>query len=228
MGDEPNRFFPGLPRIPQGFVLGRRSAGEGPVELIRATGVGRGGDVLTTRDAVATGGGGGGGGGGGDCVLVGHAVASGGATASLTISGIPNTGHHLLIRLVGRTTAASTQQFLMRFNGDTGTNYDYYVENRFGNASVTSVSSIRTSDLTNSGVAAGYTSGGDVTVLNYADPTFYRMVQHRSFTNDSGSFLAEAGGGWWKNLANAISSVTVFPSSGNFVDGTTMSVYMLN
>lgn len=163
-------------------------------------------------------------------VLVGTDVSA--PAASVTIN-VPGGYKAYLVKLVGRGDAALTNASIqLRLNADTGANYNVQ---RAGAANTT-VNGTRQTAQTSmfvgyvpaASASASRFSGCEITVL-YPDRTdHHRVVQSLGMLPDSPGTEAHYWAGNWMNAANAVSSITLFPSSGNFVSGTYIAVWGLN
>ena len=142
------------------------------------------------------------------------------ATASVTIS-LSGISGYTDLRLVINGGATVYGGCRMQFNGDTASNYsDTYI---LGDGS--SPASGR--DVSLSYVSAGYpltttlTSLHTVDFMNYANTTTNKTILGRS--SDAASIsLAQVG--LWRSTA-AITSILLYPASGNFLAGTTFNLY---
>jgi hypothetical protein len=166
------------------------------------------------------------GGGGGSVALISEVITSS-SQASVTFSAIANTWRDLLIVVRGRgDTAATTAQVQVQANGDTGNNYDCEVDNRFGQAASDAVASMRLGDLIAGSSPANFPGAVRIHVFNYRGTTFYKAFNSLNgvLTDTSGSMFTNRNTGWWRSTA-AITSLKVFLSAGNFVDGSVVSLY---
>lgn len=149
--------------------------------------------------------------------------------ATISFTSIPSTFVHLkLILLTRGTQAAQETQLTMNFNSDTGNNYDWYAQNRFGNASTFATSSITGGAI---GYAAGATSPTDnanssITWLpNYKDTVFHKTAESiGSDFESSSSALITGGAGRWDNTS-AITRIDIGLASGVFIDGSRGTLY---
>lgn len=173
--------------------------------------------------------GGGGGGGGGDLVKIAEVVTTG-SQATVTFSSIPSTYRDLEMRLSGRGTASATDvEVRIRFNSDTGSNYDSLRENRFGNSNAASVGYIGPCSLPAATAPASASTVATMSIPNYKGSTFQKSMTCISTAKTgntvSGIFI-QSGGGFWRNTA-AITQIDLALSSGNWVDGSVVSLYGL-
>lgn len=145
----------------------------------------------------------------------------GSAAADVTFSTITGTYTDLVITCnFGAATAS--QDFVMRFNGDTGSNYS---DTRlYGNG--TSVVSGRNASGTrinvdSAGVSTTLTAFDTIYINSYSNTTTYKTALMR--VSDSGK-STELSVGLWRNTA-AITSITIFMTSGNLLSGSSFTLY---
>lgn len=152
-------------------------------------------------------------------------------SASETIS-LPSSGYRdIKIIVRGRgDTAATTTQLRIRFNGDTGSNYDsMYIAGLNGavSSSTANGTSINGGDFPAATASANFLATCELIVYDYIGTTFYKggvgLANARWGTTTATADLLELGYTW--RSTSAISSVTVFPSAGNFISGTIISIY---
>lgn len=175
-----------------------------------------------------------GGGGGGDLVRIAQTVLTT-ATASINFASIPGT--YSALRLVGQVrgdTAAAAVASVVRFNGDTGANYDlqtFYVSN----GTVAGTQTLAGTSLNMFAVDAATAPAGAagafvIDIPNYAGTTFHKQALAQTTdkrASDAGSFYAQQAIGFWRATA-AITSISLAPGSGNFVAGSTVTLYGLS
>jgi hypothetical protein len=152
--------------------------------------------------------------------------------SSVTFSNLgtyASTYKHLQIRMVGRTTIAETgSAVFFRFNSDTSTSYAAH--DLFGTGS--SVLSTGSSSLTLT--ASNFIAGGNAASNNFGagivdilDP--YSTTKNKTVrglsgvANSSGPIIILNSGLYYKT--DSITSITLFPPSGNLVSGSRFSIY---
>lgn len=167
-------------------------------------------------------------GGGGGITLIQEVVTTASAS-SVTFSSIPNTYRHLKLMITARGTNASNDVGCqLRFNGDTGNNYDYqqFFVNGGSTAGVrsTSQSQLRFLQIAAANAAANVWDSGEYTIGDYASTTHFRSCFGIGSNHDTDLRLLTYSGRW-KNAAAAISSIVVSPTAGNFVDGSKLQLY---
>jgi hypothetical protein len=150
-------------------------------------------------------------------------------TASVTfdVSKYINIYKHLQIRLVGRGDAASNYVNTgYRFNGSTST---YAIHELYGaGSSVTSGGGISVTEGS-IGYIAGANAGASIFGISIMDiPDFASSNKNKTTKALTGLHsagpLIDLRTGVWVST-DAITLITIFPTSGNFVAGTRISVY---
>jgi hypothetical protein len=153
------------------------------------------------------------------------------AAASVTFSSLPTVYSHLQIRYSARGDAGvSNTTFLVRFNGDTATNYSqhwFYGNNAavtYGTGSAQTGIGLITY-AANSATASHFT-GGVVTIPNYQSTTNNKTLQVSTVTQSTGGpiMVAGQGGGAWYSTA-AVTSLTLVSGTGNFNTNSRFSLY---
>lgn len=158
----------------------------------------------------------------------------GASAATIDITGIVNSYAHLLVVASWRGDNASTQNVLMRFNNDSGANYDYQIWAAAA-ASTTAAESfaqtgLRVGELTGTGATAGYFNGASIIIPNYAGTTAnknYLTLSGQKSGTLSGTLGVEIFSGGWRTVGTAINRLTFLPAAGNFIAGTRLTVYGL-
>lgn len=166
--------------------------------------------------------------GGGAVSLISEVITSGSA-ANVTFSSISASYRDLEIRVRGRgTDAGADQPVRIRFNGDTGANYDYqqlFAQGGTTTAQGALTTSILVGQIPCAGSTANFSGLAILNVGDYRGTTFYKNLVCISGENRTGT--AQRGmltSGQWRNTA-AITSVEVAMGAGNFVNGTVVSLY---
>jgi hypothetical protein len=138
----------------------------------------------------------------------------------------------LLIRGFVQSAGAINDELLfMRFNGDTGSNYDTFTTE--ANSSGWSVKeNVSGGDHISVCNAVGQNfssrfSEFETFIMSYTNTTKFRVVMS-SWANANASALARGvGTGNWRNTANAINRVVVSFSSNNIKAGSRFMVYVI-
>jgi hypothetical protein len=174
-------------------------------------------------------------GGGGAMALI-EEVVLGADTASFDFQSIPGTYSHLLIVGILRSTQSAIQsEVRMRLNNDSGGNYNTQLQYALGGGSI----AVQSASQSQTYLACALTSGGTATSGNagvfralipvYAGTTFRKSVRvEGEYSRDDGGNdpISTNGGGTWKSTA-AVTRVTVFPESNNWLAGCQLSLYGL-
>lgn len=142
------------------------------------------------------------------------------ATSTVTFDSIPATFKHLQIRM--SLTAAAPADTTIRFNGDTGSNYDSHLQRGTG----TTTGGYYYADtfayiMFNIGFN---TSVGITDILDYTNTNKYTTI--RSFTgfNNNGSGEVDFWSGLWSNTS-AISSFVLTAATTNFSVNSKFALY---
>jgi len=165
--------------------------------------------------------------GGGALVLISRQILTADAT-SIDFPSIPADYEDLVLVLQGRGTAPATEfRPLIRFNNDSGANYDYSRWNRWGNVTLASQTSAEISSLPGANASANKASDFTLEIINYKRTTFFKSAHATSsFSQDAAAAgqSPTAAAISWRSTA-AINKITLLPSSGAFAVGTVISLY---
>lgn len=155
------------------------------------------------------------------------------ATGTLTFSSL-GSFTHLEIRWSARSdkAAVSAEDLTIRFNSDTGSNYDSeLLYNSTGTAAAAFEAIGGSSGIIGLLPAATATASrgaaGTIRINDYRGTTFHKSVEadvHSATTTSSGSIVTRLFGVTWRD-ASAITSITLFLGSGNFVSGSKFTLY---
>jgi hypothetical protein len=161
-------------------------------------------------------------------------TVSGSSTASYTFSSIPSTYTDLVVVASVRSlTAANTTGFLCQVNGAVGNVYDgFYLrgDGSTGSAArynkfINPTYAAPIGNMVANSATAGIFSNHIINWNNYSNTTTYKTFLARSNSlNNSASFYTETVTNMYF-ATSAISSLTFFPEAGNFVSGSTISIY---
>lgn len=142
-------------------------------------------------------------------------IALASAASSVVFSSIPSIYKDLVLVLVGY--GSTSLQARIRFNGDTGNNYNYQ-------------------QLTNTSSRATNQNSGFLSLGNNATPTqaLQLTIDIMDYTNtdkhtvlvsrSTGAGFGEVFGNRYANTA-AVNSITILTSTGNWAIGTTAAIY---
>ena len=156
----------------------------------------------------------------------------GGTTASVTFSSIPSTYNDLKLVVSARGDAASTDgQLTVNFNGDSGTNYSwtavagYNGSNTYGTGSYGSTN-IGALELDEASVTASTFSSIELYIPNYNSTGTKPVFNLGAAENNSASAGNRLGAvaGQYRGTSG-ISSITLTPNSGNFVQYSNFYLY---
>jgi hypothetical protein len=146
----------------------------------------------------------------------------GSAAATVTFSSIPATYTDLV--LVSQPIGTADLNFLVRFNGDTATNYS----NTILAASGTVSTSFRYTNATSlRGNYYGYVTANSkantiIQIMNYANTSIYKTTLSKLSNASAG---LDAAAGLWRGTG-AISSITILnDNSTTFAAGSTFTIY---
>jgi hypothetical protein len=155
-------------------------------------------------------------------------VGSGGA-ATMSFTSIPNTYTDLLIKMSGRSDAGSFPTYL-RLNSDSGNNYTWV--NLYG------FSGVAYSDTSGGNINyawGGYTNASSLTASTFSNSEIYipnyagsnkksASADGVMETNAANGVSLGIGANLWNNTA-AVTTITLLPSTGNFVQYSTAYLY---
>jgi hypothetical protein len=159
------------------------------------------------------------------------------AAASIDVTGIVATyAHLLLVSYLRGDTATATITVALRFNNDSGANYD---AQSIANSAATTLAAGENIAATSGNIDRGVTPGGTAAASEfgamatlipaYAGTTGQKsaisMVAGRSGTT-TGLISTMLCSTFWRSTA-AINRITLLPSAGNFVAGSRLSIYAL-
>lgn len=155
-----------------------------------------------------------------------------GATGTVTFSSIPTTFRHLQLWVAARGDAvAGFVEMRLRFNGDTGANYD--AEMIAGNAGTAAAAesiaatSMQVGEFAGSTAAAGSCGIYVINIPWYGSTVFHKMVSTSHGLTIGTATTAVHSKHWagrWRSTA-AINSVSVIALSGNFIVGSSFALY---
>ena len=195
-------------------------------------GVGTNGDVLTADSGEASGvkwDTPSAGGSGGDLHLIERQTPTG--TGTVTFSAL-GSYEHLELRYIARGTQSAAQtDFRLRFNGDSGSNYDWQYLNANG-GSVAGGSTMAATSILLGTTASATAPSGAVCVGNIQIPLYRGTTLRKQTTNQQGRIAGTGGSdihytswtGQWRSTA-AITSITLTLDSGNWDTGSTFDLY---
>jgi hypothetical protein len=143
------------------------------------------------------------------------------ASSTVTFSSIPQTYTDLIV--VSAPLSGGGEEFVMRFNNDSGTNYSSTILWGSGSVAGSYRSFNETFALLNYYGSVGTTQNTQIfNIMNYSNSTTYKTVLGRAGRADSG---VDGSVALWRNTA-AITSITIRLKVGsNFSVGSTFTLY---
>jgi len=156
-------------------------------------------------------------------------TVGGGGASSITFSSIPATYTHLQIRAIARSAGGSSEdEYRIRFNSDTGSNYSWHYV--LGNGSAASASAASTTEriqirqMPTTAQAAGF-GGLVLDIFDYANTSKYKTTRALGGYDVNGSGTISLNSGLWQNT-NAITSITIANErTVNFVEYSSFALY---
>lgn len=166
-------------------------------------------------------------------ILIGSTITSASAT-DVSFTSISGSYKDLILTIHGRSQTAASEDYIhLRFNSDTGANYNYVLTITTDNTSPGRSSGLAQTSITVGGISAAsgtanYAGGSDILIPNYAGTTFYKNVlMHCANARGTGAgtnALYDGGASWAST--SAISTIKVYLQSGAaFVDGSVVSLW---
>jgi hypothetical protein len=144
----------------------------------------------------------------------------GSSAATVTFSSIPATYTDLVI-VSSALSAGSTETVMLRFNGDSGTNYSFTYLIGTGSSAISGRASSVSFAVGGSAIA---TDAGTnlIQIMNYSNSTTYKTIIDR---RGGGNYYTFADVSLWRSTA-AITSLTLQPeNSQSFASGSVFTLY---
>lgn len=167
-------------------------------------------------------------GGGGDMTKL---ATQSGAAASYSFTSISGSYSHL--KLIGQVRgghADPLRHARIRFNGDTGASYDFQVSqltgtDTSGTARTMGATSGHLTPLPGAGATAAYAGSFEAVIPFYAGTDFTKNLFVSACAPSSTTlvYLFRIGAHW--RSTTAITQIDIFPDSGSFVAGSTITLY---
>lgn len=148
-----------------------------------------------------------------------------GTASSIDFNNIPQGYKHLQLRILQRSTTPNNTN--MRFNGDTGSNYNWH-ELVGDGASATAgsagsaVTFMKASYLQS--VTTGYVGTAVLDILDYSNVYKFKTMRGLVGSDANGSGYIVLRSGLWMNTA-AITSLSILPASGSLDTNMRVSLY---
>lgn len=158
----------------------------------------------------------------------------GSSQSSIDLSSLPGNFAHLLIVASCRgDSVAPSQQMLLRLNGDSAANYDYWNLKSGSAITVTDIqpgaTSIVLGEFPCANAPAAVFGSHVIEILDYTNGSKQRAVHCSSVaklgTSTGQGVLYDAAGHW--RSASAVTEITIIPAAGNFVTNSRLTVYGL-
>jgi hypothetical protein len=158
-------------------------------------------------------------------------VGSAGA-ANITFSSIPDTYTHLQLRTLSKTNATGANDaggMNTRFNADSTTSYSFHYMLGTGSGTPNSAASTSTDSFvmgftnSNNYPASNFTASV-VDILDYKNTNKYKTVRAIGGNDGNGAGFVWFNSGLWQKT-NAISSITITPWSGSFMQYSSFALY---
>jgi hypothetical protein len=155
----------------------------------------------------------------------------GGTTASITFSGLPAVNGFMVKWAARMSDANAAEQLYLRFNGDTGSNYLWEV-NQANNAAVAATTSgaavtfIQIATVTANSATASYFGTGSFTVNPGGTGMFTQASGYASSFATTTNMWSGVYGGQWNSTAT-VTSITMLGATGSFLVHSTFSIYAL-
>ena len=155
-------------------------------------------------------------------------VGSGGSS-TITFSSIPATFTHLQIRVMGRQTNGSADNYAnLRFNGDGGSNYSYH--HLVGDGSTAAASSATSQTViylqryAAAGAAASIFGASVIDILDYQNTNKNKTIRNLGGNDRNGAGAIYFSSGAWFNTA-AVTSITITPASNDWAEYSSFALY---
>ena len=151
-------------------------------------------------------------------------VDSSSGASNIEFTSIPSTYKHLQIRGIVRGTGSISYQIL-RFNGDTGSNYADHGINANG-SSVTTFYDVSNNTAGQQDVTATASifTGIIIDILDYANTNKYKTLRTLSGYDTNGAGNLSFRSGLWMN-SNAITSIKLEPNTNNYAQYSQLALY---
>lgn len=164
---------------------------------------------------------------------IGETIVGAAPVASISFTGIAADWSHLRLEMAlrGDTVAANLASYI-RFNGDSGNNYD--AQALYGNGAVAAaVERFAQAQISDEGQIPGASASASrfshhvIDILNYADSNKMKAIVAtigRVRGTGAGDYTHLTLAGLWRSTA-PITQITILPASGNFVQFSHATLY---
>ena len=153
----------------------------------------------------------------------------GSSAASFNFTSIPSTYTDLIL-VIRYAGTSNDQNSLLRFNGDTGSNYSrtFMLSGSSGTASGRNSNQTFIQMVQNMGAGTSLDSGNYhiVQIMNYANTTNYKTMLDRTYAQNNSGTQAEllAFVGLWRSTS-AINQITYSQGGGDILAGSSATLY---
>jgi hypothetical protein len=138
--------------------------------------------------------------------------------ANYTFSSIPSTFTDIILVVTGNNGTGGNRALYARFNGDAGTNYSTTKMQGTGSVASDRAANVNQAQLGN---FLNNTTLSINHLQNYSNTSINKMI---AFRCNAASTVVQTGVCLWRSNS-AISSIFLFLNDGNFVTGTTFTLY---
>jgi hypothetical protein len=157
----------------------------------------------------------------------------GSAASFIEFTSIPATHSHLMLVLAGRGDTGSSPAVFVRFNGDTGSNYDNQALTGQGSTAAASeglgTSFFQVGNVPGPSDIANAVGHVVAHIPDYAGTVFHKSISargtYKTATSSGGVVIAERSGHWRSTAA--ITSVSILLGTGSLLAGTKATLYGL-
>jgi hypothetical protein len=148
--------------------------------------------------------------------------------ATITFSGIPATYTHLQLRVLARSTAATTQDnAFFRLNTDTTSSYSYHYLYGTGSAAASGGGVTQTSNILDgepgTSIGSNIFAATVLDILDYADTNKYKTSRMLTGWDGNGSGNIALQSGLWMKT-NAINTITI-TNGASFAANSSFALY---
>jgi hypothetical protein len=148
--------------------------------------------------------------------------------ASVSFTSIPATYKDLILVGQARSTVVATADNIRcQLNGDTGANYDFERETRFGPIQGNAQTYMEITSVAGSTAPANIADTFEMIIANYAATVFHKMVRTQGeimTAATANNLFRSIASGRWRNTA-AVSRIDIISPASLFVIGSTFSLY---
>ena len=155
-------------------------------------------------------------------------TVGGGGSSTITFSSIPSTYKHLQVRGISRGTGGSERAVYIKFNGDSGSNYNGH--NLTGNGTAASAGNEGTAGYTIGAITAGSLATASVygasviDILDYQNTNKYKTVRSLDGYDTNGGGKVELRSGLWMSTS-AVNQIELTLSSNSFEQYSQFALY---